>query len=267
MSLVKKKTLSITKKGGGLSALREEVKRSEIVAHIPVQETLIVCLDESYSMKDSITRVRGHTSLYSGRSGKTKIAAMRSAAQELVMSTTGASEMGIIGFSSRIRVICEPTRERKSLRDAVNSIEPTGQTNIRDALLKSGQFLSDSKSRVKRVILMTDGNETSQDTLRSSGGLRGMTEIADHPWLERHGLLGAHSFELPSREMADLFSKEGWIIDTVAFGYDADMHLLDMLSTKTGGVKKSAKDASELIKAFKSLEAGTRGLLTQGDER
>jgi hypothetical protein len=56
---------------------------------------------------------------------------------------------------------------------------------------------------------------------------------------------------------------QGVVIDTVAFGQDADRDFLQML-TSADGTMVEGSDARSLVRSFLSLEATARGLLTAG---
>jgi len=96
-----------------------------------------------------------------------------------------------------------------------------------DKLKRSAGYAS------RRIILMSDGQPTDRDPAR-------LWELV--------------------RE-ADQYAI---VIDTVAFGHDADHALLEEIAKATGGVKHDAITAEELDRSFKQLDTATRGLLGSG---
>lgn len=60
---------------------------------------------------------------------------------------------------------------------------------------------------------------------------------------------------------ADRFSKYGFVIDTVAFGSDADVVLLKTVAKATGGIMYEASSVEDLVRSFALLDTPVRGLL------
>jgi Mg-chelatase subunit ChlD len=236
MAIIKKGgRTGLVKKGSGLRALRRAKNRGR---DTDKAEQLILVLDASYSMEMSVTgRVaRNGTAL-----GKTKINAAREAARGLIMASR-QSDVGLVSFSTEGYTLCLLDEGRERCLMSLERYKPSGGTQIREGLRAAlNAFDIEDPAKVRRIVLMTDGRDFD-------------------------GGYGVSEAEVGNRQQqVDRAKAEGIIIDCVAFGHDADLDDLAKISGATGGVVRSADDASELAKEFKQLEAGIRGLIGSGD--
>lgn len=222
------KTGSLIQKSSSLSALRSQVN---IAKSNPVpdgaEESLVLVLDVSGSMSESASAVGA----YSGQEGS-KLQALIQACHALISDChRGRTQMAAVAFSDGGQVIADMTTDLISVDQKVAKIFVVAGTNIGAGLVEAEKILDQCQTKIRRVILMTDGVD-------------GYPTVT----LERAGIIGA----------------KGIVIDCVAFGMSSDRSLLGQISGCSSGLVKEANSAGELVKAFKQLEAGARGLLTKG---
>lgn len=245
---IEKPSKGIVRKSSGLSALRGQISGAEAAA-IPADESLVLVLDVSPSMGEPTIR----PTIYNPYPppSPTKIEVLREAALTLVTRCAqGRSQIGLVEFGGFARVHEVISLDLVKLGKSVGTIAGgrtgldsywsgfIGGTNLVGGLHTAWGLLAPTNTRIKRIVLMTDGGDNSL-----VGGME--------PTLA----------QLPTMQQT---LKEGnCIVDCVAFGDDADKELLARIAGTTG-VVKNANNAEELVKAFAQLEAGARGLLTKG---
>jgi hypothetical protein len=158
----------------------------------------------------------------------TKCDVMKEAANKLILASS-ASMIGVVAFSTNSDVLCRVS-DRNIALGALSQLKPDASTMFIPGLQSSRQECIRYKMNVNRVIIMSDGcaAENSDEIL----------------------------------EYIDKMAKDGIIIDTVAFGHDADDTLLRAISDHGKGVYSLAINAQDLVKTFLQLEAKKRGLLT-----
>lgn len=187
-------------------------------------EALVLCLDVSASMG----------TLEGTVPGMRKDGAMRQAATALVDGSR-SSMVGIVTFGDRGRVEC-PLVHRTSALSAVAGVHAQTEGTAMRAGLRVAKGLLDPAAdqyrvyRVRRIVLMSDGRATDA------------------------------SPELLVSDATDIWNS-GIVIDTVAFGEDADRKLLEAVAAAGRGQYRTAVNARELIVTFRQLEAKRRGLL------
>lgn len=223
---------SIIKKSTGLAALKKAISDDQRVAmgelsRAGKQESLVICIDCSGSMMDAVDRNRGQLTL--------KIQVAIDAATALVKACGAMSSVGAVPFSDVAHEQIPIGTIGPELEAAIRGfIRWSGGTMFYTALEASASMIAAAgERRVKRVILMSDGQDYPD----------GRAQLES--WVK-------------------IYIDRKIIIDTVAFGTDADRGLLEWIAKQTGGVMKEARDAASLVKAFLALEAGTRGLLGAG---
>lgn len=157
-----------------------------------------------------------------------KCDAMKEAAEKLIMAST-ASWVGLVAFNTTSDTLCRVS-ERNQALGALSQLQPTGGTRIVPGMKLAHEEINRCRMNLNRVIIMSDGCAAeSRDEILA---------------------------------LANLMKADGIIIDTVAFGMDADEALLKAIATQGNGVYKLAGSANELVKTFLQLEAKKRGLLT-----
>ena len=204
------------------SAIANLVKNAKLTAKLsPIQERLIVLLDASGSMTSPAYTGAGIVA-------KTKWGAALEATKELLNSCSPATIAKVITFSNDI---CDETEfgPPKSIASKLETLKAEfSGTIMSSSLQKSFKILAEDKMQVRRIIVMTDGQ-----TCEAQKCL----------------------------DIATNCKKNNIIIDAVSFGPDADQGFMQLLASNSGGQHKFAKDATELVKQFKLLEAKQRGLL------
>ncbi len=77
-------------------------------------------------------------------------------------------KVGLIAFSSNVRLMIPPTLDKKRLINELLRINPIGQTNIRDAVIRANELFH--RSKAKHLVLITDalpnvGDQPSKEVL------------------------------------------------------------------------------------------------------
>jgi Mg-chelatase subunit ChlD len=236
MAIIKKVgAKGIVNKGSGLGALRAAQRNETLRA----QEHLVLCLDASGSMGDPVDG-----RLYDWRSSdnaKKKLWVAKEAAQALIKDCTSATTVGLVQFSSYADVLRALDYGSEGIFAALDKYDITGGTMAWTGLRSSLDLLDCAGDvALRRVILMTDGQDFDSDPHPSEQNRR-----------LRHDEV---------KRAVDTKT----VIDCIAFGPDAAIEDLKSIASPTGGVVRVAGDEKSLVREFKRLEAGIRGLLGSG---
>lgn len=215
-----KKGIGLVSKGGtgALNRLRSSALRPSV----GFQEALVLVIDYSASMNAyDQTNVR-------------RIDGVKEAVTALLGDCTkGATQIAVVKFSSDSYVVVPLTPKYEMVREGMAKIRPHESTCIKPALQIAQQILNLQEVRVKRMIVLSDG------------------EAHDAP----EALVWA---------MTEL--TKGTIIDTVYFNnVSYGEELMVKLADISGGKFSRAENAKQLATTFKQLEAKTRGLLVSGE--
>jgi Mg-chelatase subunit ChlD len=217
-----KKGIGLVNKRGGKDALNR-LRSSALRPSVGYQEALVLVIDYSASMSAPET------------SGVRRIDAVKSAVDGLLADCTkGATRIAVVKFSDSGVVVTPLTPKYELVQEGMDTIEPYAGTFVTSALQIAQQILDLQDVRVKRMIVLSDG------------------EAAD----VAQALVWAKNDRT-----------EGTIIDTVYFNnvsYGED--LMVQLADISGGKFTRAGDAKQLATTFKALEAKTRGLLGPGGQ-
>jgi Ca-activated chloride channel family protein len=216
----------VKKSSGGLAAA---VKADAQARRVNVQESLVLVVDCSGSMGVPVDN---------RPSSMTKAKAAAEAASALIKASSPLSAIGAVAFSDIVHETVPIGHDRRKLVSAIQEFNRfSGGTFFYHAMVEAEKLIiahsHASDAKVKRIILLSDG----QDAYEYRSHLEGLLET---------------------------FMGSKILVDTVAFGADADLASLESIAKRTGGVMKEAKDAASLTKAFLALEAGVRGLLGKG---
>ncbi len=189
------------------------------------QEALVIALDASASMTG--------TSDPRDPYGRPKWSAACKATADLV-SLSRASSIGVVVFDHTVLGELPVGTASDEIRHYLSAMGPKHGTCFVTGLEAGRRLIESGPTKtVRRIILLSDGYD---------GAHRGGSAL---------------DVELIYLAEASV------IVDTVGFG-DADEVKLRMIAERTGGVYKHANDAAELVREFKQLEAGVRGLLGGG---
>lgn len=206
---------------------RQERIREIAIKTMPGHEALVMLLDASGSMLDYADG--------GGATRVTKLQAAMDAARLLVEnSIEGVTSIGVIMFGSTAQVLSTINRDLGEVKSKlfVGNVIASGSTRMEIGLESCAHQLQGAKNPIRRIILMSDG-------------------VPDDP--------------MGTLRVAEEVSGKGIVIDTIAFGRDADHRFLEGVSGYSKGVTKSASSAKDLRLTFGQLDATTRGLLSSGD--
>lgn len=238
MSIVKKTKVGIANKGSGVEALRRSAKADSLRPRMHDHEEVTLVLDVSASMAGNVRKSSGWGSygeVVAG--GPRRIDALYDASLAFIRACSPRSKVGAIAFDDRAEILAPPTFTHGAVAADLGRLGLGGGTDFAVGIQAAIGLLTSPPSgaepaSLKRIVLMTDGDDRPRDR-------NALPRVIQH------------AVEL------------GIIIDCVSFG-GASQSTLSDIAARTGGVVKNASNADELVKAFKQLEAGARGLLGKG---
>lgn len=160
----------------------------------------------------------------SGSMAGAGITAARQAAADYAHAIPDDVELGLIVFSSQVRVAVQATTDHAKALTALNSLQPAGDTALYDAVESAVQEAKKiAGADERRLLILSDGADTS-----SSATLDEAVEtLKDSPVQA----------------------------DVVAFGVPGDKAALDQLSAASKGRTLAAANAEKLADAFRSAAA------------
>jgi len=165
-----------------------------------------------------------------------RIDAMKQAACAL-LTASRRSYSGVVAFSE-LPMELAPIGNRMRSIAAVRGVGVYGSTAMLLGLDAAYDMLKmvAGKYKVRRIILLSDGCATDS---------------------EPEQLV----------EKARQIGLDGIVLDTIAFGHNADRSALEEMASVARGRMAEADTATELVRVFKALEVSKRGLLTSGGSR
>ena len=108
---------------------------------------------------------------------KSKLKAVKKAAQNFIDSLRPDDRVAVAGFTRRFFVVVEFTNDRKWLRKLIDDLKgPSGGTAFYDSLWASLDMFDDIKETRKAVVILTDGVDSSLDD-SSEGSRRDFDEL------------------------------------------------------------------------------------------
>lgn len=165
---------------------------------------LVICIDKSGSM--------------AGFDGVSKIDLAKTAAGEVVRLLEPMDQIGIIAFDGAAKWIVPmtPAGEQDAILGQLGTLRAGGGTDAYPAMDQAFDALLEAETRVKHVIVLTDGQLASRDheTLASSMFASGLT------------------------------------VSTVGVGTDADLYTLERIATAGGGLSYFSEDMNDLPRIF-----------------
>lgn len=225
MGLVKKGT------GGALGKLRRQKEiRDKIEDGTCVSpgagEALVIALDGSGSMCGAATEGDYY--------GPTKWDAAVDATNQLVQASR-SSAIGIVVFEHQLMDAIPVGSSHDDIASFLARMGPSRGTCFTTALEESKSLLDDGPTkRVRRIVLLSDGRD------------------------------GLHQGRAAFERVIQSICQALIVVDTVGFGPHADEGTLRAIADHTGGVYRHVRDGLSLVREFKQLEAGIRGLLGSG---
>jgi uncharacterized membrane protein len=168
---------------------------------------LVICLDKSGSMGG-----------YSERDGIEKIEIAKLAAGEVARMLTPMDRMGLVAFDDAAKVITPMTSgaQKEKILESLGTLRAGGGTDAYPALEVAGKSLKETNTKVKHVLLVTDGQLAARD---------------------HEGLV---------YKMA----QDGMTVSTIGVGTDADIRALELIARAGSGTFHRAEDISTLPRLF-----------------
>lgn len=167
--------------------------------------SIIMVIDKSGSMSEA-----------SG--GITKLDLAKEAAARVLDSLRDNDNIGVLAFDGAQYWVVKPQKpgDREALRSDIGTIRQGGGTSILPALEEAVKTMKSQSSKIKHIILLTDGQaeKTGYDKLLEDARQSGIT------------------------------------ISTVAAGHDADVQLLEHISNKAGGRSYVTNEYSNIPTIF-----------------
>lgn len=212
-------TNNLVFKSNDKNKLKEELLKKPEPRKEFASEALMLCLDVSGSMAESTIE------------DKSKIDALKEAAIQLI-ELSQQSTIGIVTFSNEHKIIQDiKSYNKEKAIEYLQQIEADRKTYASRALRYCFQELENIDNKLRRIILMTDG------------------EL----WDEKESL-----------NIIKKIAENGIIIDTVLFRdkYNSGCEqFMQNVASIASGVFVEARSTNTLVKAFKQLEATNRKLL------
>ncbi|WP_141703769.1 type II secretion system F family protein [Planobispora rosea] len=149
-------------------------------------------------------------------------------AQDAALRYAGAVpadvRLGLVRIGDRAETVLAPTADRAAFAAAVRGLRAAGATALYDAVAEAHALLSREEEGDRRMLVLSDGSDTS-----SQSGLE---------------------------TLARRLSRDGAVVEVVAFGDRADVAALSRLAFAGGGKVRRASQGGELAAAFLSAAAG-----------
>jgi Mg-chelatase subunit ChlD len=182
----------------------------------PLEESCVILIDVSGSMGNLME-------------GMTKLQAVKDAVPNL-QARGSYVEYSLVTFSDGTETVQPPTTNFMLIQAYSDRLHTQGGTHIACGLDKGVEILSASSSPKRRIILLSDGQDS---------GYSGNTE-------REHSILQCIEHHI--------------VVDTIAFGEDADRNLLRSISNRTGGKFFEANSPLALRDAYQKLNYQVRYL-------
>lgn len=157
-------------------------------------------------------------SMTSGMGGISKLDLAKEAAVRTLDSLRDKDEIGVIAFDDTVYKVVERVKvqDRNKIKGDIGTIRPGGGTSILPALEEAYDSLKKSNTKIKHIILLTDG--------QAEGG----------------------GFD----ELVSKIKKDGITVSSVAVGSDSDVELLQRIAKNGGGRFYFTDESSSIPKIF-----------------
>lgn len=167
---------------------------------------LVLCLDKSGSMAGAAV------------AGEQKLEMAKAAAAEVLSLLHEMDRIGVVAFDAAAKwvVPMSSAADRDAVLARLGTMRPGGGTDAYPAMDLAFEALKSTETRVKHVILLTDGQLSARN---------------------HEGLAGA-------------MSTEGVTVSTVGVGTDADLFTLERIAVAGGGAFYHAEDLASLPRIF-----------------
>lgn len=209
-------------------------------------------------------------SMLYGLDGKTnakapnrRVDALRTATNGLIakFKETNLDNVGLIQFSTKASKVALQgadsrglTKNYTDLQNKINALNPSGSTNIDDALRKAKDMLTGS-TRKKYVILLTDGaanmygtNGTSAPNSSLNPTSKARTEALARANELKTQNITAYTIGLMTPDaIANINNPDA------ANKGEMDVYLMDQIASRTGGAFYTASNSASLAEVFESI--------------
>jgi len=126
-------------------------------------------------------------------------------------------ELGIVDFDTSSRLIDSGQANSQRLRNSLNMIDSSGNTNIQSGLDQGFHYLEQPKKEKKGAILLTDGQHNTP----------------------------SENFDFSN--FIDIFAQKKWPVYTIGLTGEANAVLLSEIASKTGGMYLKAERDSDMV--------------------
>lgn len=161
------------------------------------------------------------------KDGNTKLGAVKKSIPYLQAKGSYVG-YGLVGFGSTAYLIQQTTSNFSSILIQSDLLSSNGMTNIPSALQEGLKLFEEYIVEKRRMILMSDGDSNCDGHMMTP--------------------------------MIDACIKAGVLIDTIAFGDNADVNLLKSIAIKTGGIFQKVDSPLQLEAAYAALNFQVRYL-------
>ncbi|MFC6410901.1 vWA domain-containing protein [Planobispora longispora] len=131
--------------------------------------------------------------------------------------------IGLVRIGDRAETVLPPTADRAAFTAAVRGLRAAGATALYDAVAEAHALSAREKAGDRRLLVLSDGSDTSSQT-----GLEALTRR---------------------------LSRDGAVVEVVAFGDRVDVAALGRIASAGGGKVRRASRGEELASAFLSAAA------------
>jgi len=188
-------------------------RATNLIPKTSFEEAIIILVDVSGSMNGGC------------ENGKSKLENVKRSLPGLWARGSYVS-YGLVAFSTQSYPITQPTTNFQRLLTEAETLMIYDMTNIPAAMRDGLIMLQDLVTERKRMILMTDGHNNSEQ------------------------------FEM--ERLIEQCVSANIVVDTIAFGADADEVLLSGIAKRTGGIFTKAISALQLAETYRNLNFQVR---------
>jgi VWFA-related protein len=158
---------------------------------------------------------------------------VRHAAAAAVQRLNDADTLALIGFADQVRVLAEPTRDRRRLGQAIAGLKSEGGTALYDAIKAGVEQVLEAGGARRAVVLLTDGKDES-----TPGNPGSVTRL---------------------EPLKRLLSEAGVPVYILALGNEVDRGVLEEIAGASGGRVYGAARADALSGLYADVFADLRG--------
>ncbi len=200
-------------------------------------------------------------------STKFKLKQIQDAATAFANQLRPEDRMLVMAFDKNVRVLTEPTNDRKVLRDAIGRTRTGGGTSLYDALDSVIAWLARISGR-KAIVLLTDGVDTASDKATYESTVRAAEQLDAAVYPIQYNTY-ADFADNPSRQTSSVgefgaithVTKNG---ELASEAYKRATLYLRLLAAKTGGRFEYSDSLKYLSRSFTRIASELRQQYTLG---